>query len=145
MKKRKSGITVRLKVFNPAGYRSADEQRIRNIVRHVLLEEKAHCRDLHIIIVDDAYITGLNREFFDKRGPTNVISFDLGDICEVYVSCGRLRDSDDLYYYIVHGLLHLAGYAHDAPQQEKIMHERCIKYLHIPARKPVRRPERGAK
>ncbi|UCC11118.1 MAG: rRNA maturation RNase YbeY [candidate division WOR-3 bacterium] len=145
MKKRKSGRYVRLKVFNPAGYRSVNKQRIRTLVRNVLLGEKAHFGDLHVIIVDDAYITDLNKEFFKKRGPTNVISFDLGDVGEVYVSCGRLRDSDDLYYYIVHGLLHLVGYVHDSPQQEKVMHEKCMKYLHIPARKPLPRSARGAK
>ncbi len=145
MKKHRPGRTFRLKVFNPGGYRSVNEQRIRTLVRHVQLGEKADFGDLHVIIVDDAYITDLNKEFFKKRGPTNVISFDLGDVGEVYVSCGRLRDSDDLYYYIVHGLLHLAGYVHDSPLQEKTMHETCLKYLHIPKRKPVNRSERGVK
>ena len=145
MKKRKPGSSVRLKVFNPAGYRSVNEKRIRTLVRQVLLEEKANLGDLHVIIVDDAYITGLNKKFFKKRGPTNVISFDLGDVSEVYVSCGRLRDRDDLYYFIVHGLLHLVGYVHDSQQQEKIMHEKCMKFLHTSAKKPRVRPARGAK
>lgn len=145
MKKRKPGRAVRLKVFNPAEYRSVNKQRIRTLVRRVLLEEKANLGDLHIIIVDDAYITDLNKEFFKKRGPTNVISFDLGDVSEIYVSCGRLRDGSDLYYYIVHGLLHLVGFVHDSPQQEKIMHERCLKYLRMSVRKPLRKPEDDAK
>jgi ssRNA-specific RNase YbeY (16S rRNA maturation enzyme) len=134
-----------LKVFNPAGYGSVNKQRIQTLVRQVLLMEEADLGDLHVIIVDDAYIADLNKEFFKKRGPTNVISFDLGTVSEVYVSCGRLRDSDDLYYYIVHGLLHLAGFAHDSPQQEKFMHEKCVKYLQMLTTKNVRRPARGKK
>ena len=145
MKKRKPAKTLRLKIFNPAECRMVDKRKIRTIVRHVLLTEKLPLEDLHVIIVDDTYISKLNKEFFRKDGPTNVISFDLDGVGEVYISCDQLRDEDDMYYYIVHGLLHLAGYEHENPLQEKIMHETCLKYLRMPARKPAGRSERGVR
>ena len=120
---------MRLKIFNPAGCPAIDTRRIRTIVAHVLRSEKTVLNDIHIIIVDDAYMTGLNKEFFSIDRPTNVISFDLDDVKEIYVSCTQVRDSDDLYYFIVHGLLHVLGYTHDSTEQEKTMDRKCAAYV----------------
>jgi probable rRNA maturation factor len=116
----------------------------------MLVSEKTMLRDLHVIIVDDVYITRLNSEFFSRNRPTNVISFDLDDVREIYVSCDQARDDDDLYYFIAHGLMHLIGYTHDDPRQEKIMNDKCTNYLrvtgiHMSARRPSRPPEHGTK
>lgn len=127
--KEEPGGTVRLSIFNPAGYGAVDERRMRRLVRHVLASEEAPLKEVHIIIVDDGYMTGLNSEFLSKHGSTNVIAFDLGDVSEIYVSCDQVREADDLYYFVVHGLLHLAGHEHEGTRAEKNMHDTCMKYL----------------
>jgi rRNA maturation RNase YbeY len=129
MKGHRAHKTTRVKIFNPAGYRAVDTRRIRTLIRHILRSEQKVLQDLHVIIVDDAYMTRLNNEFFSRKGPTNVIAFDLDDISEIYVSSDQVRDKDDLYYYVAHGLMHLIGYVHDNARQTKSMNAACANYV----------------
>lgn len=72
--------------------------------------------DVSVILVSDRRIAGLHRRFLRTRGPTDVITFQHG---EIFVSAetarkqaGRLGTSFDyeLRLYITHGLLHLHGF-----------------------------------
>jgi len=75
--------------------------------------------ELSVAIVDDDAIAAINQQFLNHAGPTDVISFDLGDgLSEIIVSAERavivarqLRrpPAAELALYLVHGLLHLAG------------------------------------
>ncbi len=82
-------------------------------------------RRLEVALVDDAGITALNRRFFHRDRPTNVISFPAGDdpasLGELIVSVDTARreteplgysPEEGVLYYLVHGLLHLVGYEH---------------------------------
>lgn len=129
MKEHRTKRAVGVKIFNPAGYRPVDKHRIRTLIRHILLAEKKILKDIHVIVVDDAYITRLNSEYFARSHPTNVIAFDLEEVSEIYISSDQVRDAEDLYYYIAHGLMHLIGYVHDDPRQTKIMNAACAKYV----------------
>lgn len=76
-------------------------------------------RELSVAIVNDDTIAEINERFLAHTGPTDVISFDLGDgLGELIVSAERavamakkLRrpPRGELALYLVHGLLHLAG------------------------------------
>ncbi|UCF70419.1 MAG: rRNA maturation RNase YbeY [candidate division WOR-3 bacterium] len=103
--------------------------KIERLVRRVLDEEGRKLRAVNIIVTDDAYLKDLNRTFLNRDRSTNVISFDLDDVSEIYVSRERADNEYDLYYYIIHGLLHLLGYDHRNVREEKVMHEKCVKYL----------------
>ncbi len=106
--------------------------RIRAAVRHAVRQTitgQAPPNILNIVIKDDAYLRGLNKEYFHKKRPTNVISFDLGDVWEIYVSRDRARDAEELNYYIMHGLLHLMGYDHNTRRDKLGMHRKCIELL----------------
>jgi len=144
MKEHRTKRTVGVKIFNPAGYRTVDKHRIRTLIRHILRSEKKAFKDIHVIVVDDAYITRLNSEFFARNRPTNVIAFDLEDVSEIYVSSDQVRDAEDLYYYIAHGLMHLIGYVHDDPRQTKIMNAACAAYVReVRAKGTNHNPEHG--
>ncbi|MFA5193291.1 MAG: rRNA maturation RNase YbeY [Verrucomicrobiia bacterium] len=88
-------------------------------------------QELSIAIVDDDAIAAINRQFLNHAGPTDVISFNLGDgLGEIVVSAERacivarqLRRSpgDELALYLVHGLLHLAGLDDHTPAQRRAM------------------------
>lgn len=80
---------------------------------------------LEITLVDDATSHRANRDFLGRDRPTNVISFTddqpghLGELI-VNVDFARRESAETGYglltligYYIIHGLLHLAGYDHE--------------------------------
>jgi ssRNA-specific RNase YbeY (16S rRNA maturation enzyme) len=76
-------------------------------------------------------MTRLNRMFFGKNSPTNVISFNLGDLCEIYVAQKQIREGPDAYYFIVHGLLHAVGYDHKTRREGALMDKKCREYAGI--------------
>lgn len=87
--------------------------------------------ELSVALVDDNAIAAINRQFLNHAGPTDVISFDLGDgLGEIVVSAERAvlvarqlrrRPQDELALYLVHGLLHLAGFDDRTPAQRRAM------------------------
>ena len=83
-------------------------------------------------MVDNLQIAELNRQYFDRRGPTNVIAFPMrsdsfSDIAphllgDVVVSVERtfeealaagLDPQVRLAHLLIHGILHLFGYDHE--------------------------------
>ena len=100
------------------------------------LREKGIHKKIHVILVNDEYITDLNRRYRHVEGSTDVLAFDLGSSersdgeaeGEIYVSLDRAqRQAMDLNIpmaeesvrLIVHGLLHLSGYDHEKGGEAK--------------------------
>lgn len=72
--------------------------------------------EVFILIVSDAKISNLHRRFMNEAGPTDVITFQHG---EIFISAEMARRNAkrfasslarELRLYIVHGLLHLHGF-----------------------------------
>lgn len=97
------------------------------MTREVLASLKLQDRDLSILFVDDRKITAMNKEFFGKDRPTNVISFSYLEgmpgeaIGDVIISVERAADEaraaaipfyERLFNLIVHGIVHIIGYDH---------------------------------
>lgn len=80
---------------------------------------------VEISLIDDDAIRVVNRDFLGRDRPTNVLSFPddaPGVMGELMVNVDYARRQADetkrdvmyvLGYYIIHGLLHLAGYDHE--------------------------------
>ncbi len=82
--------------------------------------------EVTVLLTDDAEVAGMNAEFRDKAGPTNVLSFPapdfarphLGDIALAFETCAReAREQakslgDHLSHLVAHGVLHLLGWDH---------------------------------
>ena len=104
--------------------------------------------ELSILIVDDRQIEALNREYLQKEGPTNVISFPmqegkflninpqlLGDVVisvETAQQEGKLAGitlENRFAQLLTHGILHLFGYDHEKTKQEAHRMERKSKDL----------------
>lgn len=128
-----------------------DDKRVRwveNIVDFTSEELKINeLTEVSIHFVDKEEIHRINKEYRDTDRPTDVISFaiedgedeefmeqfeeieehDIGDlfICKEVVAdhAKEYEHSFDreLGYTIVHGILHLSGYDHIKPEDEKVM------------------------
>ncbi len=109
-------------------------ERARDFVLAVLERLKKDCWDLSMLICDDAFIRGLNRQYRDRDEATDVLSFEQGDSFrdpdgserflagDIVISLDALgrnaeefgitRD-EELRRLIVHGILHLSGMDHE--------------------------------
>jgi rRNA maturation RNase YbeY len=104
-------------------------------------------KDLSLLFVDNKKITVLNKRFFRKNNPTNVISFSylhglpsevLGDIIiSVERAEEEARASGTPFYerllaLIVHGLAHVMGYDHEKGGVEsRRMHYRERRFMDL--------------
>ena len=76
----------------------------------------ADLKELHVILVSDRQMAELHRRFLQQPGPTDVITFQHGEIVvspETARSQARQYGTSlehELRLYIGHGLLHLRGF-----------------------------------
>ena len=108
-----------------------------------------------ISLVEDREIQSLNREYRGRDVPTDVLSFPLIDrddldkqvpteievlLGDIIISAERADEQAkeyghsfqrELAYLTVHGILHLLGYDHSSPQEEKVMRAKEEEILEI--------------
>ena len=79
-------------------------------------DELFRLRELSVVLVSDRRMAELHRRFLQLRGPTDVITFQHG---EIFVSVETARNQarrfgnsleHEIRLYIAHGLLHLHGF-----------------------------------
>jgi len=138
---------VSIEVLNESGI-EVDAEELLDCARYVLAEMRVHPRaELCITCVDEAAMEVLHVKWMDLPGPTDVMSFPmdelrpgregavslegvLGDI----VVCPQVAvrqaagaghsPAEELLLLVTHGILHLLGFDHAEPEEEKDMFER---------------------
>ena len=119
------------------------EKDIKEITAQLYHDEKIENAGISIIFVSDTYITGLNKQFFNKNRPTDVIAFTMNEEGEklegeVYISVDTAEKqakeynvelAEELMRLVVHGLLHLTGYDDNKENEQKVMKEREDYYI----------------
>ncbi len=126
--------------------------RLRSLARRTLSALGRGDREVHVTVVDDRRIRGLNSRYLGKRTPTDVLAFDLESpgparlLGEVVISAeSAARQSRrlgvplalELDLLLVHGLLHLVGYDDHDRLEARLMHERERDLLSRGRRRPV--------
>lgn len=113
---------------------------VRDLLQNALVEFKLHpdC-ELNLVFVDIEEMTELHIKWMDEGGPTDVLSFPmdmpepgneavtLGDIviapvvaAQQAATAGHSIDHE-IFILAAHGLLHILGYDHATPAEEKAM------------------------
>jgi probable rRNA maturation factor len=95
--------------------------------------------DLSIVLVDDARIQALNRDFLAHDAPTDVLSFPADEpdpetgrryLGDVVISLARAEEQArerghaaeaEMQLLVVHGVLHLLGHDHAEPGEKERM------------------------
>lgn len=133
-----------IEINNESGMR-VDESALLRLVAFALDHLRVHPdADLDLLLVDEAAIEQLHVQWMDEPGPTDVLSFPidelrpgsddeltppglLGDIvlCP-QVAAEQARGAghstqDELNLLTAHGILHLLGFDHAEPAEEKEM------------------------
>jgi len=135
---------VSIEVNNESTY-EIDEAALQRLSTYALDAMRIHAdADLAIVLVDEAAMEALHVQWMGEPGPTDVLSFPmdelrpgnddeltpaglLGDV----VLCPQVAESqaeaagqttmDELLLLTTHGILHLLGFDHAEPDEEKEM------------------------
>ena len=124
---------------------TVDEIRVLKLAGFALDRMKIHPgAELAIIFVDEPAMEALHTQWMDEPGPTDVLSFPmdelrpgteheptpaglLGDIVICPVVAERQADTaghetmNEILLLTAHGILHLLGFDHSEPEEEKEM------------------------
>ena len=123
--------------------------RIKKIVRKILIKEgKSNKSEVNIIFTDNLKISRLNKKYLKRAQATDVLAFPMqegmkikGDpylLGDMVISsqmaaayAKELKGSvlNEIYLYVIHGLLHLLGYDHENLKDNLLMREKEREYL----------------
>jgi probable rRNA maturation factor len=141
------GKRVSIEVCNESGV-PVDESLLASVARYVL--DAMHVNpaaELSILAVTEDVMSELHQRWMDEPGPTDVMSFPMDELVEEsrrpdapetgpallgdIVLCPDFAKAqartaghglaDELHLLTVHGVLHLLGYDHAEPEQEREM------------------------
>lgn len=100
---------------------------LKNLIKYVLNKERIFNATVTLILTSDFFLKSLNKKFHFRDSLTDVLAFELrspfkkkGDLFgDIFVSvdaaCNVSKQlnvafKEELYRYVIHGLLHLIGY-----------------------------------
>lgn len=120
---------------------TVDEAALAELARRTLEGEGVSSAELSVSFVDEDEMAALHRDFMGEEGPTDVLSFPLdededgirvlGDVV-IAPSVAAANHPDDpaaeLRLLLVHGILHLLGYDHEAGAERAEMWARQERY-----------------
>lgn len=133
-----------IEINNESGV-DVDVKSVRELASYVIEQLRLHPMvDLGVIFVDEQPMTELHIQWMDEPGPTDVLSFPmdelrpgvddgplpegiLGDvvICPqvAQLQAGAAGHSmmDEVHLLLTHGILHLVGFDHAEPEEEREM------------------------
>ncbi len=91
--------------------------------------EIASLNRIHILIVSDRRMAALHKEFCGITGATDVLTFQHGEIvisADTAATQARMFHTNvtaEIQLYMLHGLLHLAGFDDATPSKRRQMHQ----------------------
>ena len=133
-----------IEVNNESGF-EVDEAEFAALARHVLDAMNVHpLTELSILLVDTTVMAELHVQWMDESGPTDVLSFPMDELRpgtqDEPTPAGLLGDVvlcpevaarqavaanhstvEELLLLTTHGILHLLGFDHVEPEEEKEM------------------------
>ena len=131
-------MSSKVSVLNRQDHVPVDRRKIGAAARRILKTLGYEGYELTVVLADDREITRLNRQYFRRNRPTNVISFPMMDdsplslrsriLGDVVISAETARRDageagekaeDEILFLMIHGILHLAGYDHEGSVAER--------------------------
>jgi len=129
---------IRVSLLNEYGKVDIPERKIKEIIKFVLKEMEKDNSELSLVLCNNDYIHFYNKEYRNKDYPTDVLSFVDGErmgkityLGDIIISIDKVKSQSEEYgvsfeeefsRLLVHGILHLLGYDHEASEEdEKVM------------------------
>lgn len=112
-----------------------DEIKVKNWLKQCIKNEGRIPGEIHFVFCRDEFLLGINIKYLDHHDYTDVITFDYteddGPISgDIFISYERVLDNartlgenpdQELRRVLIHGVLHLLGYADDCPDDQAEM------------------------
>lgn len=153
-------MSISVEIVNRQKVVAVDARWLERVVRRAIAALRIEAAEITVLVVDDRRIAALHDRWMGIPGPTDVLTFDLsagtapalaGDIAASAETARRVgrelgwQARHELAYYVVHGLLHLAGEDDGTPGERRRMRRReraVMAAVGLPA--PPRRPRKPA-
>ncbi len=120
------------------------ENMLRAWIGDAVNRENLTLVSLSFVFCADDYLLSINKNYLDHVDYTDVITFDYteddGIVGEIYISIDRVKENagifqqpfeNELHRVMIHGVLHLCGYADSAADQKQKMTEKEDYYLSL--------------
>ena len=124
--------------------RAVDEQALATLAAETLAAEGVERGELSLSFVDERQMAELHERYMHEPGPTDVLSFPLGDddvdedgvrmLGDVVIApavAARNNPADleaEMRVLVVHGVLHVLGYDHESDDERAEMWARQERY-----------------
>jgi len=131
---------VRITIKNLQKKIPVSQKRIKKLINKTLSSEGAkHPGEINVIFVNDKIIKKLNRHYLKHKNTTDVLAFDMPEentgrlLADIAISTDEaIRNSRiykttplyELYFYIVHGVLHILGYDDSNSRTKNAMYKK---------------------
>lgn len=118
---------------------------LRNWINRTILTEGHQLQILNFIFCSDEYLLKINEQYLHHDTYTDIITFDNSETPnniagDIFISIDRIREnakffkttfSNELHRVVIHGTLHLLGYADKTAKAKKLMTEKEDEYLNL--------------
>ena len=125
---------MKIEILNAQNKIEIDENHLKSCARKVLRFSKKKKAHLSIMIVDNNMMKQLNKKYRKKDKAADVLSFSMkegrqikGDrelLGDIVISAEEARGENEIYLFLIHGMLHLLGYDHKNRSQTVKMEKR---------------------
>ena len=137
---------MKIEISNQQSLKRINLSQLRKYITKVCTFLHKPSAKISLLLCDNALIKDLNKKFFKKSNPTDVIAFPLKDkfnkdyLGEVVVSVEEavkvsskngVSWSQELVLYIVHGILHLSGYCDKTKKDREKMERKQQKIVDL--------------
>jgi rRNA maturation RNase YbeY len=131
--------------FNDLDIKSSllQKGKFKDFITDIFRVENRRLERVDIIFCEDAYLLDLNNKFLNHNFYTDTLTFVLSKanqpiLGEVYISIDRIKENssdfretyqNELARVVIHGCLHLCGYADKPKKEALLLIKRQEKYL----------------
>lgn len=116
---------------------------LRTWIKNTIIQEGFKLRELNFIFCSDNYLLSMNQQYLKHDTFTDIITFDNSEkkgeiVGDIFISLERIQENaqdfkvkteDEVHRVMIHGTLHLLGYADKGKEAKALMTHKENLYL----------------
>jgi probable rRNA maturation factor len=120
-------------------------KRLSRWIRDTATKEGSTPKEINYIFCSDEYLLSINEQYLGHKTLTDIITFDNSEMprlleSDIFISVERVKENAllldqsfdlELRRVMIHGVLHLVGYADKSPSQKFTMRKKEEAYLSL--------------